>query len=179
MALQIFSIIRFKKLKEKIKELEERPTTTINNNNTINVYVNNYENTSLEKITDKIYNKIIKDADEVYQIIPRMIREIHFNPKIPENHNICLPNRNKNNKHLQIHRNGHLEIVDKNTEVDNLINDKETNISDWILEKGKNYPEAQEKYNEYLEQKYDEDTAKLIKNEVELLLYNGRHMIKT
>ena len=139
MALQIFSIIRFKKLKEKIKELEERPTTTtINNNNTINVYVNNYENTSLEKITDKIYNKIIKDADEVYQIIPRMIREIHFNPKIPENHNICLPNRNKNNKHLQIHRNGHLEIVDKNTEVDNLINDKETNISDWILEKGFN-----------------------------------------
>jgi hypothetical protein len=167
-----------KKLKEKIKELEKRPVTTINNNQIFNIYINNYEDTSLENITDKIYNRIIRDADEVYQIIPRMIREIHFNPDIPENHNICISNRNKNNKYLQVYRNGHWEIEKKDSELDNLISDKETNISDWIGKKGEKYPEALEIFNEYLEQKYDEDTARLVKEEVELVLYNNRHMIK-
>jgi hypothetical protein len=37
--------------------------------------------------------------------------------------------------------------------VGNLINDKETNISDWIDLKGEKYPEALEKFNDYLEQK--------------------------
>ena len=38
---------------------------------------------------------------------------------------------------------------------------------------------AFERFNEYLEQKYDDDTIKLVKNEVELVLYNNRHMVKT
>jgi len=170
---------------EKIKDLEnqlksrQEPTTINNNNQTINIYINNYEDTDLNKITDKIYNQIINEADEVYQIIPRMIKEIHFNPNIPENRNIYLSNRNKNNKHLQIYRNKHWEIEKKDTEIDNLINDKETNLSDWIGEKGKKYPESLEKFNEYQEQKFDEETVKLVKEEVELVLYNNRHMIKT
>ncbi len=168
----------------RIKELEEelkKRSTTINQtiNNTINIYINNYEETNLDKITDRTYNRIIRDSDEVYQIIPRLIREIHFNPDLPENHNIFLSNRNKNNKHLQVYRNKHWEIEKKDPEIDNLINDKETNLSDWIGEKGEKYPEAMEKFNEYLEQKYDEDVLKLVKEEVELVLYNNRHMTKT
>jgi hypothetical protein len=172
-------------LKQKIKQLQKEKSTTINNNNqtinnqTINIIiVNNYEDTNLEKLTDKTYNKIIKDSDEVYQIIPRLIKEIHFNPNIPENHNIVLSNRTKNNKHLQVYRNGHWEMEKKDTEIDNLINDKETNLSDWVAEKGEKYPEAFEKFNEYLEQKYDDDVSKLVKEGVELVLYNNRHLIK-
>jgi len=168
-------------LKKQLKSKANTTTnnnTTINNNQTFNIYINNYEDTDLDKLTDKIYNRIIKDADEAYQIIPRMIREVHFNPNIPENHNICLSNRNKNNKHLQVYRNKHWEIEKKDAEIDNLINDKETNLSDWIGEKGEKYPEALEKFKEYLEQKYDEDTAKQVKEEVELVLYNNRHMVK-
>jgi len=59
-----------------------------------------------------------------------------------------------------------------------IIKAKETNLSDWVSEKGEKYPEAFEKFNEYLDQKYDEDTAKAVKEEVELVLYNNRHMIK-
>ncbi len=173
-----------KKLREKVKELEKSQSTTINNdnrttnNNTFNIYIVNYEDTNLDKITDRTYNRIIRDSDEVYQIIPRLIREIHFNPNIPENHNIVLSNKNKNNKHLQVYRNKHWEIEKKDTEIDNLINDKETNLSDWVAEKGEKYPEALEKFNEYLEQKYDDDVSKLVKDEVELVLYNNRHMVK-
>jgi len=168
-----------KKLKEENKLLRESKSVTINNNNNnYNIIIVNYEDTNLDKLTDRAYNKIIQDSDEVYQIIPRMIKDIHFNPDIPENHNIYISNKNKNNKHLQIFRNGHWEIENKDNELDNLINDKETNLSDWVAEKGNKYPEAMEKFNEYLEQKYDEDTAKLVKENVELVLYNNRHMIK-
>ena len=172
-----------KKLKEENKLLKESKKVTINNDNSTKTYnifiVNNYEDTDISKLTDKIYNKIIKDT-EAHQIIPRLIKEIHFDPKVPENHNIVLSNRNKNNKHLQIYRNKHWEITDKNTEIANLVSDKETNLSDWVAEKGEKYPEAQEKFNEYIEQKYDDaELLKLIKEEVELVLYNNRHMIKT
>ena len=166
-------------LREKNKELErklkEKPTTTINNQ-TFNIYINNYEDTNMEKITDKIYNKIIRDSDEAYQIIPMLIKHIHCNPDIPENHNIRLSNRNRNNRYLEIYRNNHWEIENKQSEIGNLISDKETNVSDWIAEKGEKYPEAMEKFNEYIEQKYDEETANLIRAEVELLLYNNRHI---
>jgi hypothetical protein len=166
----------------KIKELEEqlKQAKQVTNNITNNfiIVVNNYEDTSLDKLTDKIYNKLLKDSESAYQIIPSLIKQIHFDPNTPENHNIVLNNRTKNNKHLQIFRNGHWEITDKNTEIDNIINDKETDLSDWVTEKGQKYPEAMEKFSEYLDQKYDEDVAKLMKDEVEMLLYNNRHMVK-
>jgi anion-transporting ArsA/GET3 family ATPase len=169
------SLARIKELEEQLKESQK--VTNITNNNYI-IVVNNYEETSLEKLTDKTYNKLLKDSEAAHQIIPKLIKQIHFDQKTPENHNILLTNRNKNNKHLQIYKNGHWEITDKSTEIDNLINDKETNLSDWVTEKGQKYPEAMDKFNEYLDQKYDEDSAKLMKEEVEMLLYNNRHMVK-
>lgn len=170
-------------LKEKIKQLEKEKNMTINDNRTTNntyniIIVNNYEETKLDKISDNIYNNIINDSDEPYHIIPRLIKEIHFNPDIPENHNIYISNIGQNNKHVKVYRNGHWEAVNKNTEIDNLINDKETNLSDWVAEKGEDYPEAMERFNEYIEQKYDEETSKLVKQEVELILYNNRHLVK-
>lgn len=165
------------KIKELEKQLRDKPTTVNNNNNiTNNIMINNYDNTSLDKLTDKIYNKIIEDADEPYQIIPRLIKHIHCNPDIPENHNIRILNRNRNNKYLEVYRNNQWEIEDKNTEISNLISDKETNLSDWIDEKGIEYPATSEKYNEYLEQKYEPEIASLIKQEVEILLYNNRQL---
>jgi hypothetical protein len=171
---------KIRKLEEEIRLLKQSNNVTINNNNQTNyiIVVNNYEDTKLEHLTDKTYNKLIKDSEEPYKIIPSLLKYIHFNSKIPENHNIYLSNRNKNNKHLQIYRNGHWEIANKNTEIDNIISDRENNLSDWVSEKGEKYPEAMEKYNEYLEQKYDDDTVKLIKEEVEMILYNGRNMIR-
>jgi len=174
-----------KELRNKIRELEQKPTiinitdnSINNNNNTTNIYVvNNYEKTSLEKITDKLFNKVLKGAESPYQIIPRMVKEIHFNPNLPENHNICLMNKNYNNKHIYVYKNGHWNITDKKTEIENIINDKETNISDWVAKKGDEYPEAVEIYDNYLDQKNDDDTMKLVREGIELLLYNNRFMV--
>ncbi len=168
-----------RKLREENRKLRETSkNVTINDNRVFNIMIVNYEDTKFDKISDNTYNKIITDA-ESHQIIPLLIKEVHFNPNIPENHNVYISNRNKNNKHMQVYRNNHWEITNKGTEIDNLISDKETNLSDWIGEKGQKYPDALEKFNEYLEQKYDdEDISKLIKEEVELVLYNHRHLIK-
>ncbi len=174
---------RIEELEKELKESKSVTTNIDNSTNNVNinvVIVNNYENTSLDKLTDQLYNKIIKNAEEAYKIIPNLIKQIHFNSDIPENHNIYLSNRNKNNKHLSVFRNGHWEIENKNTEIENLISDKEANLGDWVSEKGEKYPKAKEKYNEYLEQKYDdEEIQKILKEEVELVLYNGRHLIKS
>lgn len=167
---------QLKESREKVRELEKRPTVVNNTYNTL--VINNYCDTSLNKLQDKDINRIIEDSDEPHNIIPRLIKEVHFNPDIPENHNIYISNRGKNNKHLNIFRNGQWEVENKSTEIDNLISDKETNLSDWVSEKGEEYPDAVEKFNEYLDQKYDEDTAKLVKEEVELVLYNNRNMVK-
>jgi hypothetical protein len=168
-----------KKLKDHVKELEKKQSTTniTNNYKTYNVIINNYLDTKTDHLSDKSYNKLLTSTD-AHQIIPQLIKQIHFDQNIPENHNIYISNRNKNNKYMQIYNDDHWETANKETEIDNLINDKETNLSDWIDEKGEKYPNAVEKFNEYLEQKYDSDTAKLVKEEVELLLYNCRTMIK-
>jgi hypothetical protein len=51
-------------------------------------------------------------------------------------------------------------------------------LSDWTNQKRNKYPDVVEKFNDYIEQKSDADTNKLVKEEVELLLYNKRYMIK-
>lgn len=175
---------KIKMLENKIKELEKRPSrdermVQINNiTQHFNIQINNYDNTKLDKLTDKTINKIITDAEEAYKIIPNLIKNVHFNPKNPENHNVYISNRTINNRYLQVFRDGQWETTNKNVEIDNIISDKETQLGDWISEKGQRYPQAKERYEEYLEQKYEPDTVKLIKEEVELILYNGRYMIK-
>lgn len=171
----LFQEDRIKKLEDRVSKLE----SISRNNKTVSIIiVNNYEDTSLDKITDTMYNKIIVDSDGIHKIIPMFINNLHFNPNIPENHNIYVSNRSRSNKYLNILRNGKWEITDKNAEIFNLISDKETNLHDWVIEKGKKYPQAVEIFNEYLERKYEDDINKLIIKEVEVTLYNGKHLIK-
>jgi hypothetical protein len=158
------------------KQLQEKSVVnnTYNDNRTVNITIN-YIDTK-PNLPDKLCNKLLTDTD-FHKIVPALVKYIHFNSKTPENHNIYISNRNKNNKHLQIFNEGHWETVNKDTEIDNLINDKETILSDWVVEKGEKYPNAHDKFNEYQEQKNEESIAKLIKEEVELVLYNNKHMI--
>ncbi len=148
-----------------------------NNNNNVVLVVNNYENTSLEKITDDIYTKILSKDVEPYQIIPRLIEKIHFNKDIPENHNIYNSNKSRNNKHLHVFRNGHWEITDRQNEISNIIHEKENNIGDWVKINKDLYPEAAQVFYDYLETRNEPDNEKIVKDEVDILLYNGKNVI--
>lgn len=152
---------------------------TNNNMGTQNTYItNNYNDTSLSKISDATYNSIIKDADESYMIIPTFTKHVHFDPNKPENHNIYMSNKGKYNKHLYVRMNNTWEIADKDSEINNLIYDKETNLSDWLKKNGNKYKEAKQIFNDYIERKYtDPDIAKEVKSGIEMLLYNGKNII--
>lgn len=159
--------------------------TNINNTNNTNIHlnvkicINSYENTSLDKISDTDFSDIITNSEEIYYIIPRLIKNIHFNPKIPENHNIYISNMGKYSKYINLFRDGQWVIEDKQTEVDNIMHEKENNLTDWAEEKGRKYPKAAKKINEYKRQKYDEDNIKIMKDEIEKILYNNRNMVKS
>lgn len=186
--------IRILKLKLELSEAKnEKVSVNINNNNTINntnnnttnnnniqntCIINNYIDTSLDKITDAMYNDILKNVDEGYMIIAALIEIVHFNANIPENHNIYISNKSNSNKFVCIRKNGVWGLANKKAEIDNLIHDKETNFSDWLAAKGGQNKKSQKVFNDYKNTKRtDEDIPKLIREDVELLLYNNRNLI--
>ncbi len=165
------------KLKEENKKLKEEKSIIINDNRIFNITLVNYEKTKLDKIPDNVITDIIKDAD-TYQLIPRFIQAVHFNPNIPENINIYISNRN--NKYIQVYNNNRWETRLNESEINNIINDKETSISEWLYDKKEKYPETVDMFEDYLDQKSEAEAEhnKILKEEVELILYNNRHLIK-
>jgi hypothetical protein len=89
---------RIKELEARNKELQEKLLSKHTTSDTTpkDTAINNYENTSTEKLTDSAINKLINDS-KPHLIISKFIKELHFNPDIPENHNIYISNRSKNN----------------------------------------------------------------------------------
>lgn len=106
-----------------------------------------------------------------------IIKDVHFNPDIPENQNIYISNM----------RNGYVMVYNSDTKnwdarpkdemINKLIDDREYDIQEWLGESDK-YPKAMQKFNEYVEKKEEDGVQKMIKEEVELVLYNNRNMIK-
>jgi hypothetical protein len=179
--------LHIEKLLNKNKELEQKlalaekklqtvvtnQTFNITNNNTI-IVLNGYNDTDISRLKDKHFLKAI---NKMLLSVPTMIKDVHFNPDIPENQNIYISNM----------RNGFVMVYNAETKnwdarpkgemIDKLINDREYDIQEWLGE-GDKYPKAMQKFNEYLEKKEEDGAQKMIKDEIELLLYNNRNMIK-
>ncbi len=171
------------KLENKLKDKPEEKSIVINNNiNNINndnriynITLINYEKTKLDRIPDNVITGIIKDADTC-QLIPRFIQAVHFNPNIPENTNVYISN--KNNKYVKVYNDNQWELRSSESEIENIINDKETSISEWLYDKKEKYPETVDKFEDYLDQRSETENNKFIKEGVELILYNNRHLVK-
>lgn len=153
-------------------------TNNTNNNNTnniqINIVLNSYKDTDVSKLTDKHY---INAINKMFMSIPTLIKHVHFNPNIPENQNIYISNM----------RNGHVMVYNSDTKnwdarpkeemINRIIYDREYDIQEWLdCDK---YPNAKQKFEEYLEKKESDEVQQMIKEEVELALYNNRNVIKT
>ncbi len=161
-------------MKEEKSVIINNDNRIIYNDNKVFITLVNYEKTRLDKIPDSVITDIIKDAAS-YQLIPRFIQAVHFNPNIPENINIYISN--KNNKYVQVYNNNQWEIRSGESEIENIINDKETSISEWLYDKKEKYPGTVDMFEDYLDQKSEAENNKIIKGEVELVLYNNRHFI--
>ena len=151
-----------------------------NSNNTINIQNNikllSYSDTDRSHITDK---DILKCLNHSNFCIPHLIEKIHFDINKPENHNVYISNLK--NKYVMIYDGQKWKCADRDDQINNLIDDNQSiieyKLEEWI-ENGNKYPEMMRKFNRYIEKKDNNVVIDKIKDEIKLLLYNNRNIVK-
>lgn len=160
------------------------------NNTFINNIINNNDNKNLtfnivpfgkeigiDAISEAKYREIVYRG---YSSICKMIDQIHFNEDIPENHNVCIKNLRTN--YANTFDGETWELRDKEEVIDQLISTKYELLEEMYdkLTSGK-----KKRINETraigfvrLKEDYDnnEKTMKRLRDDVELQLYNRRHI---
>tara|TARA_B110000285_G_C15008357_1_gene555100 strand:- start:153 stop:1046 length:894 start_codon:yes stop_codon:yes gene_type:complete len=157
------------------KLIDKVGTTNITNNTNTNniIQLNNYGKEDLSHITDSMKTNLLKGP---YNMIPKLIEQVHFNNDKPENQNIILPNKKENK--LKIFT-GDKWIYKNKDEVLNDLVDGKYFILDTHYENINK--EELSKFNKNIYEKfrniYDEKNIKLqlqVKKECELMLLNNR-----
>ena len=165
----------------KIDELIKKSGTTnitynqqnINNN----IKLLGYRNTDISHLSDKDFISCISHSNFC---IPHLIKKIHFDPNKPENHNIYISNI-KNN-YAMIYDGDKWNLTNKDDLINEILEEKEIIIEEKLeewLAKEKQYPEIMKKFTRYLEKKENDVVLDKIKDEVKLVLFNNRNIIKS
>ena len=159
-----------KLLKDKIKELEAKPTTINNNttNNNINIIIQlrPYNDPRLPDDMDDIY----EDAWSKKKSIPTFIERLHLNDELPENHNMCITNLKT--KLAKVFTEQGWTTKDEDKLLDEIITQSNRLLDKWVKAK-KNRKEYENDFIEYLEEvgkkRFNEDTKK----ELRLMLHDA------
>ena len=167
--------------KQQINELIKKSgNTTINyqQNNSVNnnIKLLGYRKTDISHLSDKDFISCISHSNFC---IPHLIQKIHFDPDKPENHNIYISNI-KNN-YAMIYDGDKWNLTNRDDLVEEILEEKEIIIEEKLeewLEKGKQYPEIMKKFTRYLEKKEHDVVLDKIKDEIKLVLFNNRNLIK-
>jgi len=167
--------IEIQTLKDKLAKAESKSTIINMINPTI--IINGYQHTSWEHLKDKHYQRAISKM--IYSV-PTLIKDVHFSSRAPENHNIYISNIR--GKYAMVWDGHKWEARDQDETIDKLIMDNEYAIEEWLDED--KFPQEMKKFNEYLEKKESPDLVNgrtaldVIREEVKLVLYNNRNLIK-
>ena len=174
------------KLDKKEKQIDELIKKTGNTTNNItynqqNNVSNNfkllgYRNTDISHLSDKDFISCISHSNFC---IPHLIKKIHFDPEKPENHNIYISNI-KNN-YAMTYDGDKWNLTSRDDIINDILEEKEIIIEEKLeewLEKGKKYPEIMKKFTRYLEKKEHDVVLDKIKDEIKLVLFNNRNLIK-
>ena len=176
---------QLKDQKCQINELIKKSGTTNitynqQNNNISNVNNNikllGYRKTDISHLSDKDFISCISHSNFC---IPHLIQKIHFDPDKPENHNIYISNI-KNN-YAMIYDGDKWNLTNRDDLINEILEEKEIIIEEKLeewLEKGKQYPEIMKKFTRYLEKKENDVVLDKIKDEIKLVLFNNRNLIK-
>ena len=165
----------FKKMQKENKSIQiQKLTNKLQINGGIHIQNNiqllGYKETDVSHLTDKDYISCIK---KINYCVKNLIERIHFNPLKPENMNIYISNLK--DKYLMVYEEGNWNIKTK-TELDTLYQEKEIMLEEWIQED--RYPELKEKFIRYLDNKENDETLNMIKDEIKLMMYNKKNMIE-
>uniref|UniRef100_A0A6C0LXN6 Uncharacterized protein n=1 Tax=viral metagenome TaxID=1070528 RepID=A0A6C0LXN6_9ZZZZ len=161
-------------LKKEIEKLMEKVGDTHNYHQTFNqnnFILNNYGEENTKYLSKEYMLNLIKMP---YGSIPKLIKDIHFHPKHPENHNLKITN--KKLPYVQLYKNSKWTIHDKKDVINNIIDDSfnlidehynEANKEDFQKRKIINYKNFQNDMNNH-----DKTIKKKINKEVEILILN-------
>ena len=153
-------------------------SVTINDNsvkNTLNLVINDFKDTEFDYITEQQkYNYI----SSCMRAVPKLIEEIHFNPKHPENHNMYISNhKQKTAKYKDngrwLVKNGVSFIEDLIVDYHNKVFDNCVNDTDMINA----YPNFNDKYEQYFKITEPQEAQKKIVDEIMEIMYNKKDMI--
>ena len=168
------------KLKKRVEELlvQVSSNCVINNAEKITNYtqnisqtivINNYGNENLKYITGGYLDKLLKIP---YKGIQTLIKDIHFNPNHPENHNIKIPNRKE--KFAVVYKDGNWELRNKHNVIENIV-DNGYNMLDCHYDAGKLILEdvKRNRFIHFQEDFEENDKCrKKIQEETELIMLN-------
>jgi ElaB/YqjD/DUF883 family membrane-anchored ribosome-binding protein len=161
-----------KQIDKLMNKLEIHGSFNTTNNIQNNIQLLAYKDTDLSHLTEKDYMFCIK---KVNFCVKNLIEKIHFNPDKPENMNIYISNLK--DKYLMMYENGNWNIKHK-SELDSLYQEKEMLLEEWINEEQDKYPELKEKFIKYLNNKENDETLNMIKEEIKIMMYNNKKVLK-
>ena len=155
--------------------------TVINFNTHIDnlfININSYQKTDYSHLTDDDYMDCM---DKVSGCVRKLIDMTHFNPSIPQNHNIYI--NSIHSKYALIHNGNSWEITDQNEMIDDLIDQSHCllDIKSEQLFKSTSSTDLNnsilKKFEKYVSQRDNAAVIKKVRNEVKLLLFNKRFQV--
>ena len=172
--------------KQQINELIKKSGTTNTttnitynqqNNVSNNIKLLGYRKTDISHLSDKDFINCISHSNFC---IPHLIRKIHFDPNKPENHNIYISNI-KNN-YAMIYDGDKWNLSNRDDLINEILEEKEIiieeKLEEWLEKGDRKYPEIMKKFTRYLEKKEHDVVLDKIKDEIKLVLFNNRNIIK-
>jgi hypothetical protein len=140
-------------------------------NNIQNIQLLAYKDTDISHLTDKDYSYCLNRTNHC---VKHLIEKVHFNPAKPENMNIHISNMK--DKYIMIYDGSQWNIADRRRELDNLYEEKEMMLEDWL----ESNPDKvlRDKFMKYLNNKEDDECLNQIKEEIKMMLYNKQTLYK-
>lgn len=160
-----------KQISEQSKQISELITKVgNNNNNTINIHVNDFKNTNymiaLDDLKESIKQSLLKNDGMNMNIeCENLIELVHCNVKYPENHNILVTDKTRNEARV---KDGNcFKLMPK----DDVIEEATERIVQLLKEN--------RLFGRYIRfhEKKDEDIRREDKKAVEIMLYNNRNLV--
>ena len=179
-------------LKKQIADLLEKyenmssnvppPTTnnttnnTTQNNHNINIQINAFGHENTEYITDNLYHNCIC---RIYDSIPCLIEQVHFNPKHPENHNVKITNKKLPHASI-LSENQQWKLMDKQQVIQDMMYNGYNLLDDKFKENPTQFSEVKRRQYRKFQNEFDneqKETVKRVKTDVEMAILNGSKKI--
>lgn len=158
-------------LKEKLavaEALANKPTIGTQNN--INIQLSPWNSPVLPEDMDKYYKEAVR---KIFLAVPTIIKQIHFNSNLPQNHNISITNMRSGV--AKVYNGREWESMDEKDVISTLINDYESSLEDYASE---NNPKYIEKMKKIKERDSEEKVYDDLHTEVKRVIYDRNHMVK-